>query len=79
MEFDIKSLIKYAAGATKNEKKYNQNHFLINFSHRVSSFNIFDSCLLIVQIILNISYTYINKHIYINEKLNIRKKTRQIP
>ena len=44
IELDTKSLIRYQAGATKNEKKYNQNHFLINFYHNVWSFNILDSC-----------------------------------
>lgn len=35
IEFDTNIFIKYAAGAVKYEKRYNQNHFLINFSHKV--------------------------------------------
>lgn len=59
MEFDTKSFIRYEAGATKKEKKYNQNHFLINFSHKFSSLNIVDSFSIFTNciIIRDILYT----------------------
>jgi hypothetical protein len=37
--FEIITLIIYPVGAIKNEKKYNQNHFLISFSPNVWSGN----------------------------------------